>query len=146
VFETSSSGQQQCGLIDLLLFCCHEVPQVPQRRADLCKVDALQHGSLPAGATAVHKLQGAIIKYSMFFGGFTVSNNVHVTCHSLSCLQDQDGKELGVAGSVQQLAQRSLSSQPVNSFDWSPDKQGLFVCSALDQCLRVGFVTKLNKL
>jgi hypothetical protein len=62
------------------------------------------------------------------------------------CLQDQDGKELGVAGSVQQLAQRSLSSQPVNSFDWSPDKQGLFVCSALDQCLRVGFVTKLNKL
>eukprot|EP00882_Tetradesmus_deserticola_P026671 GHRQ01029446.1.p1 GENE.GHRQ01029446.1~~GHRQ01029446.1.p1 ORF type:complete len:182 (+),score=54.70 GHRQ01029446.1:53-547(+) len=61
-------------------------------------------------------------------------------------VKDQDGKELGVAGSVQQLAQRSLSSQPVNSFDWSPDKQGLFVCSALDQCLRVGFVTKLNKL
>ncbi|WIA34433.1 hypothetical protein OEZ86_012767 [Tetradesmus obliquus] len=61
-------------------------------------------------------------------------------------VKDQDGKELGVAGSVQQLAQRSLSSQPVNSFDWSPDKQGLFVCSALDQCLRVGFVTKLHKL
>jgi hypothetical protein len=60
-------------------------------------------------------------------------------------MQDQDGKELGVAGKMQQLCQRNLSSQPINSFDWSPDKQGLFVCSAFDQCLRVGFVTKLEK-
>jgi hypothetical protein len=71
---------------------------------------------------------------------------IHAIALLCYCLQDQDGKELGVAGSVKQLANRSLSSQPINSFDWSPDKQGLFVCSALDQCLRVGFVTKLNKL
>ncbi|KAF8061309.1 WDR92 [Scenedesmus sp. PABB004] len=61
-------------------------------------------------------------------------------------VKDQDGKELGVVGSMQQLASRTLSSQPVNGFDWSPDKAGLFVCSAFDQCLRVGFVTRLNKL
>lgn len=60
--------------------------------------------------------------------------------------QDQDGAELGVAGSLQQLSRKELSSQPVNSFDWSPDRQGLFVCSALDQCVRVGIVTKLDKL
>jgi hypothetical protein len=65
---------------------------------------------------------------------------------SLRHAQDQDGKELGVAGSMEQLAVRPLSTQPVNAFAWSPDKQGLFVCSAFDQCLRVGFVTKLNKL
>lgn len=51
-----------------------------------------------------------------------------------------------MAGSMEQLAVRPLSTQPVNAFAWSPDKQGLFVCSAFDQCLRVGFVTKLNKL
>jgi WD repeat-containing protein 92 len=54
--------------------------------------------------------------------------------------------ELGVAGSMQQLSSRNMSSQPINSFDWSRDKSGLFVCSAFDQCIRVGFVTKLNKL
>jgi hypothetical protein len=61
-------------------------------------------------------------------------------------LQDQNGLDLGVAGSMQQLSNRTMSSQPINSFDWSRDKSGLFVCSAFDQCIRVGFVTKLNKL
>eukprot|EP00877_Chromochloris_zofingiensis_P007606 jgi/Chrzof1/3099/Cz12g11200.t1 len=60
-------------------------------------------------------------------------------------VKDQDGKELGVAGTVEQVAYRNMSSQPINSFDWSPDKEGLFVCSAFDQCLRVGITTKLNK-
>lgn len=53
---------------------------------------------------------------------------------------------MGVAGSLEQLAHKGLSSQPVNSFDWSPDREGLFCCSAFDQCVRVGVVTKLNKL
>jgi hypothetical protein len=51
-----------------------------------------------------------------------------------------------VPGSLELLSHKALSSQPVNSFDWSPDRQGLFVCSAFDQCLRVGVVTKLEKL
>jgi hypothetical protein len=61
-------------------------------------------------------------------------------------LQDQDGKEMGVVGKLERLCHKPLSSQPVNSFDWSPDRQGLFVCSAFDQCVRVGVVTKLDKL
>lgn len=53
---------------------------------------------------------------------------------------------MGVAGSVELLAHKPLSSQPIASFDWSPDKEGLFVCSSFDQCVRVGVVTKLNKI
>lgn len=53
-------------------------------------------------------------------------------------------QELGVAGSVELLASRSVSSQPVSSLDWSPDKEGLFCCCAFDQTLRVGIVTKLR--
>ena len=60
--------------------------------------------------------------------------------------QDQDGREMGVAGSLERLAAKALSSQPVNSFDWSPDRLGLFVCSSFDQCVRVGVVTKLEKV
>lgn len=67
-------------------------------------------------------------------------------CFCCCLLQDQNGLDLGVAGSMQQLSNRTMSSQPINSFDWSRDKSGLFVCSAFDQCIRVGFVTKLNKL
>ncbi|KIZ04239.1 WD repeat-containing protein 92 [Monoraphidium neglectum] len=61
-------------------------------------------------------------------------------------VKDQDGKEMGVVGKLERLCHKPLSSQPVNSFDWSPDRQGLFVCSAFDQCVRVGVVTKLDKL
>lgn len=60
-------------------------------------------------------------------------------------VQDQDGRELGVAGSLELLSAKSLSSQPLNSFDWSPDRAGLFVCSAFDQVLRVGIVTRLER-
>jgi hypothetical protein len=51
-----------------------------------------------------------------------------------------------VVGSMTQLSGKELSTQPINAFSWSPDKQGLFVCSSLDQCIRVGFVTKLQKV
>jgi hypothetical protein len=53
---------------------------------------------------------------------------------------------MGVAGTMEQVSWRNFSSQPINSMDWSPDKQGLFVCSAFDQCLRVGIATKLASL
>jgi hypothetical protein len=51
-------------------------------------------------------------------------------------MQDHEGKELGVAGSVELLSSRAMSSQPVCSLDWSPDKEGLFCCAAFDQTLR----------
>jgi hypothetical protein len=60
--------------------------------------------------------------------------------------QDQDGRDVGVAGGVERLASRALSSQPLAAFDWSPDRLGLFVAAAYDQALRVGVVTKLHTL
>ncbi|KAL6763097.1 WD40-repeat-containing domain protein [Haematococcus lacustris] len=59
-------------------------------------------------------------------------------------IKDPEGRDLGVAGSVELVASRAMSSQPVCSLDWSPDKEGLFCCAAFDQTLRVGIVTKLR--
>lgn len=58
-------------------------------------------------------------------------------------MKDSQGREYGVAGSVEELAQASLSSQPLSAFDWCPERAGLFCCGALDQTLRVGLVTGL---
>ncbi len=69
-----------------------------------------------------------------------------IKCCPSFFFQDHEGKELGVAGSVELVASRNMSSQPVCSLDWSPDKEGLFCCAAFDQTLRVGIVTKLKNL
>lgn len=72
-----------------------------------------------------------------------------VTHHAHPCCdapQDADGSDLGVAGTLELLADRNVSTQPIASFDWSPDKEGLFVSGSFDQCIRVGVVTKLNKV
>lgn len=61
-------------------------------------------------------------------------------------VKDADDQHLGVAGNVELIANRNLSTQPIASFDWSPDKEGLFVCGSFDQSIRVGVVTKLNKI
>ena len=60
--------------------------------------------------------------------------------------KDENGEDVGVAGTIEHLACKSMSSQPICSFDWSPDKQGLCCMGSFDQCVRVGYVTKLNKL
>ena len=56
----------------------------------------------------------------------------------------EDGQEVGVMGSVELIQNTALSTQPISSFDWSPDKQGLCVCTAFDQTLRVLITTRLN--
>lgn len=48
----------------------------------------------------------------------------------------EDGSPIGVAGSVELLNSRIISSQPLSSFDWSPDREGLCCMSCLDQSLR----------
>ena len=58
--------------------------------------------------------------------------------------QDADGVDMGVAGTVELLNSRVVSTQPIVSFDWSPDKEGLAVMSCLDQTMRVYICTKLN--
>lgn len=57
----------------------------------------------------------------------------------------KDDIPTGVVGSVELLNSKVISSQPIISLDWSPDKEGLAVLSCLDQTVRVFIVTKLNK-
>ena len=58
-------------------------------------------------------------------------------------MKDDQGREYGVAGTVEELAQATLSSQPLSAFNWCPERAGLFCCGALDMTLRVGLVTGL---
>ena len=57
----------------------------------------------------------------------------------------KDNVPMGVIGNVELLNSRVISTQPIVSFDWSPDKDGLCCMSCLDQTIRVFIVTKLNK-
>jgi hypothetical protein len=52
----------------------------------------------------------------------------------------------GVMGTVTELQSKTFTTQPIASFDWSPDKEGLCVMGSYDQSVRVCVVTKLNKL
>lgn len=52
---------------------------------------------------------------------------------------------VGVIGKVEKLQNIELSTQPVSTWDWSPDKLGLAVCTSFDQTVRVIIVTKLNQ-
>ena len=61
-------------------------------------------------------------------------------------VKEEDGVEVGVAGSLQYLQNATLSTQPISGLDWSPDKLGLAVCVSFDQVFRVIIVTKLNRL
>jgi len=56
-----------------------------------------------------------------------------------------DGAPVGVAGTIELLNSRVISTQPIVSFDWSSDREGLCCMSSLDQTLRVFIVTKLEK-
>ncbi|TPX30798.1 hypothetical protein SmJEL517_g05725 [Synchytrium microbalum] len=55
----------------------------------------------------------------------------------------EDKYNVGVAGTIEALNHSKVAEQPVNAFDWSPDKKGLCVFTAFDQMVRVGVVTKL---
>jgi WD40 repeat protein len=59
--------------------------------------------------------------------------------------KDADGDLIGVMGELELLQTKTLSTQPIACFDWSPDKQGLCCYASFDQTVRVGIVTKLNK-
>ena len=48
----------------------------------------------------------------------------------------EDGLPVGKMGEVELLNSRVISTQPVTSFDWSPDRAGLCCLSCLDQILR----------
>ncbi|KAI9217312.1 WD repeat-containing protein 92-like protein [Blastocladiella britannica] len=58
---------------------------------------------------------------------------------------DDKGKAFGIMGDLELLNSANVAEQPVSSFDWSPDKQGLCAYTAFDQTVRVGIVTKLGQ-
>lgn len=55
-----------------------------------------------------------------------------------------DGCNKGVAGSLDMLQATSISSQPINTFDWSSDRIGLAVCGSFDQAIRILVTTNLH--
>jgi WD40 repeat protein len=61
-------------------------------------------------------------------------------------IKEKDGHEKGVLGTVTQLQKKTFSTQPIASFDWNADKEGLAVMGVLDQTIRVVICTKLNLL
>ena len=56
-----------------------------------------------------------------------------------------DSLPVGVAGTVELLNSRVISTQPIVSFDWSPDREGLCCMSSLDQTLKVYVITRLDR-
>jgi WD40 repeat protein len=77
-------------------------------------------------------------------GGFNIYK-YHYPSSGRTAEHPKDKSPIGVIGSVELLNSRVISTQPVVSFDWSPDREGLCCLSCLDQSLRVYIVTKLNK-
>lgn len=59
-------------------------------------------------------------------------------------LKASDGCNKGVAGSLEMLQATSISTQPINTFDWSPDRIGLAVCGSFDQAIRILVTTNLH--
>jgi len=57
----------------------------------------------------------------------------------------KDGLPIGNLGRVELLNSRVISTQPLVSLDWSPDREGLCALTCLDQTLRVSVVTRLHK-
>lgn len=59
-------------------------------------------------------------------------------------LKDENGVPKGIPGTIEELNKVKIGDQPINAIDWSTSREGLFVCSAFDQSVRVMLVTKLS--
>eukprot|EP00164_Ancoracysta_twista_P004417 GFYU01005962.1.p1 GENE.GFYU01005962.1~~GFYU01005962.1.p1 ORF type:complete len:380 (-),score=92.11 GFYU01005962.1:250-1326(-) len=57
---------------------------------------------------------------------------------------DEKNQAFGIIGNVEMIQEKNLSTQPIASFDWNLDKEGLCVMGSFDQSIRVGIVTKTN--
>lgn len=61
-------------------------------------------------------------------------------------MKDEHQYEYGIAGTVNLLQTKNLSTQPICSLDWHPDKTGLACIGSFDQAVRVAVVSKLDKV
>lgn len=59
-------------------------------------------------------------------------------------IEDMDGCKKGVPGTLELVNSKTLSTQPIVSYDWHLNKQGLAVFASLDQSVRVVICTKLH--
>lgn len=64
---------------------------------------------------------------------------------SQRAIKDGEGRPKGVVGTLEMLNNQTLTTQPIVSLDWNPEKPGLACMAALDQTTKVLLVTKLNK-
>jgi WD40 repeat protein len=55
----------------------------------------------------------------------------------------EDGIEAGVPGSLQLLNDRNLNDQAIISFNFHPDKKGLFLASSINYRVQIGLITKI---
>ncbi|XP_065833350.1 dynein axonemal assembly factor 10-like [Oscarella lobularis] len=60
--------------------------------------------------------------------------------------KDSEGIPMGVVGSLDLLQNVTLSTQPIASFDWNSEKEGLSVCTSFDQSFRILIVTQLKNI
>ncbi|CAG2065371.1 unnamed protein product, partial [Timema podura] len=100
------------------------------------------HTSRPCGQFGTYPRIGRYLSHAGVVERFVSGNSDNYP--EKRTKEDGDGDLMGVAGSVTLLQNVTLSSQPISSFDWSPDKQGLAVCTAFDQTVRVIIATKLS--
>uniref|UniRef100_A0A0A9XW18 Dynein axonemal assembly factor 10 n=1 Tax=Lygus hesperus TaxID=30085 RepID=A0A0A9XW18_LYGHE len=57
--------------------------------------------------------------------------------------KDASGDNCGIMGNLELLQNSILTTQPVHSFSWCPDKTGLALATSFDQSFRTVIVTKL---
>lgn len=68
------------------------------------------------------------------------SNDLFILFLLVFCSYKRSNKNLKNNDNTSQLHQiheMSISNEPVNCFDWSPDRCGLAVCSSYDKTLRI---------
>lgn len=59
-------------------------------------------------------------------------------------VKDENGLSKGIIGTLEILNSKEITTQPIVSLDWHPDKMGLAGLVALDQSIKVYLVTRLN--
>merc|ERR1711939_388991 len=59
-------------------------------------------------------------------------------------MKDEHQYEYGIPGTVNLLQTKNLSTQPICSLDWHPDKTGLACMGSFDQSVRVAVISKLG--
>ncbi|KAI0982885.1 hypothetical protein GJ496_011568 [Pomphorhynchus laevis] len=59
---------------------------------------------------------------------------------------NNQGEQVGEAGTLDKLCSQNVSTQPICSLDWNREMLGLACAGAFDQCIRILISTKLNLL